>query len=69
MDRKKPSVRPQHKMKHLKYAKENIEKPEAFLTNVLWTDKTKSNFLATFKEGIFCVWMGEWEASIVQLFG
>ena len=33
--RKKPFLRPQHKMKHLKYAKENIEKPEAFWNNVL----------------------------------
>ena len=28
-------------MKLLKYAKENIVKPEAFGDNVLWTDETK----------------------------
>ena len=38
---------PQHKMKikikirYLKYAKEHVEKPEAFWNYVLWTDKTK----------------------------
>ena len=36
-----------------KYAKENIEKPDAFSNNVLWTDNKKLNFLATTKEGIF----------------
>ena len=30
-----------HNLNCLKYAKENIEKPEAFWDNVLWTDKTK----------------------------
>ena len=33
--------RPQHKIKHLNYAKENSEKPEAFWYNVLWTDETE----------------------------
>ena len=40
--RKQPFLWRRHKSKHLKYAKENIEKPEAFWNNVLRTDKTKS---------------------------
>ena len=45
--------RPQQKIKCLEYAKENIKKPEAFWNNVLWLTKTKLNFLATIKEGMF----------------
>ena len=44
---------PQLKIKHLKHAKENIEKPEAFWNNVLWTTKAKWNFLGTTKQGMF----------------
>lgn len=39
--RRKPFLRPQHKIKRLKYAKENLEKPEAFWNNVLWAEKNK----------------------------
>lgn len=39
--RRKPFLRPHHKSQRLKYAKENLDKPEAFWNNVLWTDETK----------------------------
>lgn len=39
--RKKPFLRPQHKVNRLKFAKEHIDKPAAFWSNVLWTDETK----------------------------
>ena len=44
---------PLHKIKCLNYAKEYIEKSEAFWNNVLWTDKTQTELWATTKEGIF----------------
>ena len=34
-------------IKHLKHANENIEKPEAFWSNVLWTDETKMELCET----------------------
>ena len=39
--RKKPFLRPQHKQNRLKFAKEHIDKPDAFWNNILWTDETK----------------------------
>ena len=38
--RKKPFLWPQHKMNHLKYAKENTKKPEAF-----WKRRTPCQLL------------------------
>ena len=39
--RKKPFLRPQHKQNRLKFAKEHIDKPDAFWNNMLWTEETK----------------------------
>ena len=36
--RKNDFLRPHLKLKHLKYAKENIEKHEALWNNMLWSD-------------------------------
>lgn len=39
--RKKPLLTRKHREARLKYAKTNIEKPQDFWNNVLWTDETK----------------------------
>ena len=58
--RNKFFLQAQYTIKHLKYAKENIEKPEAFENNVLWTVKTKMwNFLPITKEGNFWTKKGD----------
>lgn len=49
-------------MKHLKYAKENLPKSEAFWNNVLWTDKRKIELFGHMRR--MYVWRKEAEALI-----
>ncbi|CAJ0924552.1 unnamed protein product, partial [Ranitomeya imitator] len=39
--RRKSLLRPHHKIQHQKYAKEHLNKPDAFWKQVLWTDEVK----------------------------
>ena len=45
---------PQHKIKHLKYAKENIEKPQGFWKDVLWTNESKIEYFGHHKRRYVC---------------
>ena len=56
--------RPQHKLKRLKYANEDIEKREAFWINVVWTDKAKIELFVPPRGTKKYVWRKKCEAFV-----